>query len=128
MNDRDYFAAAALTGLLAAPTDKDRSMDYWARLAFEAADAMLRERDRVAETPEPQHVAETCRGERHDATPPEPPAAGVTLTDAEREAVRVARSHLQVASVEAWTLDERAQAERHAWALSCLLTRLGGST
>ena len=41
---RDTFAAAALTGLLAAPTDKDRSMEYWARLAYEAADAMLRER------------------------------------------------------------------------------------
>ena len=47
MTDRDTFAAAALTGLLAAPTDKDRSMDYWARLAYEAADAMLRERERV---------------------------------------------------------------------------------
>ena len=41
---RDHFAAAALTGLLAAPTDKDRSMEYWARLAYEAADAMLRQR------------------------------------------------------------------------------------
>jgi hypothetical protein len=82
MTDRDYFAAAALTGLLAAPTDKDRSMDYWARLAFEAADAMLAARGPVAETPEPQHVAGTCRGERQDA------AAGVTLTDAERGALK----------------------------------------
>lgn len=139
MTDRDAFAAAALTGLLAAPTDKDRSMDYWARLAFEAADAMLRERDRVAEIPESQQVAETCRSERQDdgpgdgwrwvafgdvlqrgdewfsrwcwditgnvgfacdqshkyrrridATPPEPPAADVTLTDAEREAFKLA--------------------------------------
>ncbi len=57
-------------------------MDYWAKLAYEAADAMLRERERVAEMPESQHAAGTCRGERHDA------AAGVTLTDAEREAVR----------------------------------------
>lgn len=47
MSDRDTFAAAALTGLLAAPTDKDRSMDYWARLSYEAADAMLRERERT---------------------------------------------------------------------------------
>jgi len=46
---RDHFAAAALAGLLAAPTDKDRSMDYWARLAYEAADAMLRERARSYE-------------------------------------------------------------------------------
>jgi hypothetical protein len=44
MTDRDCFAAAALTGLLAAPTDKDRAMEYWARLSYEAADAMLRER------------------------------------------------------------------------------------
>lgn len=44
---RDHFAAAALTGLLAAPTDKDRSWEYWARLAYEAADAMLRERGGV---------------------------------------------------------------------------------
>ena len=44
MNDRDTFAAAALTGLLAAPTDKDRSWEYWARLSYEAADAMIQER------------------------------------------------------------------------------------
>lgn len=42
---RDTFAAAALTGLLAAPTDKDRSSEYWARFSYEIADAMLRERD-----------------------------------------------------------------------------------
>jgi hypothetical protein len=47
MNDRDHFAAAALTGLLAAPTDKDRSMDYWARLAYESAEAVLRERQQT---------------------------------------------------------------------------------
>ena len=49
MTDRDTFAAAALTGLLAAPTDKDRSWDYWARIAYEAADAMLARRDGVTE-------------------------------------------------------------------------------
>jgi len=46
---RDTFAAAALKGLLAGPGDKDFSMDYWARHAYGAADAMLRERDRVTE-------------------------------------------------------------------------------
>jgi hypothetical protein len=46
---RDTFAAAALTGLQAAPTDKDRSLQYWARLSYETADAMLRERERVEE-------------------------------------------------------------------------------
>ena len=49
MTDRDTFAAAALTGLLGGPGDKDFSMDYWARHAYEAADAMLRERERVTE-------------------------------------------------------------------------------
>lgn len=42
--DRDTFAAAALTGLLAAPTDKDRSSEYWARFSYAISDAMLRER------------------------------------------------------------------------------------
>lgn len=68
---RDQFAAAALTGLLAAPTDKDRSMDYWARLAFEAADAMLRKR----------------------GNQPKPPDSS-TLTGAEREAVERAADWL----------------------------------
>jgi hypothetical protein len=63
--DRDQFAAAALTGLLAAPTCKDRSWDYWARIAYEAADAMLAERAKT----------------NHD-TAPQP-----TLTSAEREAL-----------------------------------------
>ena len=49
MTNRDKFAAAALTGLLAAPTDKYRSMDYWARLSYEAADAMLARRPCVTE-------------------------------------------------------------------------------
>ena len=47
MTDRDTFAAAALTGLLGGPGDKDFSMDFWARHAYEAADAMLRERART---------------------------------------------------------------------------------
>ena len=46
MTDRDEFAAAAMTGLLAGPGDKDFSMEYWARHAYGAADAMLRERER----------------------------------------------------------------------------------
>lgn len=45
MTDRDTFAAAALTGLLAAPTDKDRLSEYWARFSYEVADAMLAVRD-----------------------------------------------------------------------------------
>lgn len=50
MHLRDTFAAAALTGLLAAPTDKDRSSEYWARFSYEIADAMLRERVRSGVT------------------------------------------------------------------------------
>jgi hypothetical protein len=42
MTDRDTFAAAALTGLLAAPTDKDRAQEYWARFSYEVAAATLR--------------------------------------------------------------------------------------
>ena len=64
MTDRDTFAAAALTGLLGGPGDKDFSMDYWARHAYEAADAMLRERERT----------------NHDAAP-----AATARTDADRD-------------------------------------------
>ena len=63
MTPRDTFAAAALTGLLAAPTDKDRSMEYWARLAYEAADAMIRERERVTEPMPKEKRAEVAQQE-----------------------------------------------------------------
>jgi len=66
MTDRDEFAAAAMTGLLAGPGDKDFSMEYWARHAYGAADAMLRERERNGAV----SGRET-----------------VTLTDAERDAI-----------------------------------------
>lgn len=87
MNDRDYFAAAALTGLL---HRNYLTLDEVGPRAWQYADAMLAARGPVAETPEPQHVAGTCRSERQDAAPPQPPAAGVTLTDAEREALALA--------------------------------------
>jgi hypothetical protein len=80
MTDRDTFAAAALTGLLAGPGDKDFSADYWARHAYEAADAMLRERERVTEPMPKEKRAE------------------VSLTDEEKEAVKVATRSLVVAS------------------------------
>jgi hypothetical protein len=70
MNDRDYFAAAVLKGLLAShPRHEPVNELAYAKAAFEVADAMLRERDRVAESPESQHVAETCRTTYHDAAP-----------------------------------------------------------
>lgn len=71
MTDRDKFAAAALTGLLAAPTDKDRSWEYWARLSYEAADAMIQERKGVTKS-----------------KPAASPGIGsVTLWGSEREAI-----------------------------------------
>ena len=66
MNDRDTFASAALTGLLGGPGDKDFSMDYWARHAYEAADAMLRERERT------NHDAVPAAKARTDAATGEP--------------------------------------------------------
>ena len=44
MTDRDTFAAAALTGLLAGPGGK--TAEQWALHAYSLADAMLRERER----------------------------------------------------------------------------------
>jgi len=73
MTDRDTFAAAALTGLLAAPTDKDRSLEYWARLSYETADAMLRERGGTEPMPKEKRAE-----------------VSYTLTDEEREAIREA--------------------------------------
>jgi hypothetical protein len=82
MTDRDTFAAAALTGLLAAPTDKDRSMDYWARLAYEAADAMLRERGGTEPMPKEKRAE-----------------VSYTLTAEEREAIHRAEARLRTAYV-----------------------------
>ena len=49
MNERDTFAAAALTGLLADDGDRlDHAMSDFTRRAYEWADAMLLERGAVA--------------------------------------------------------------------------------
>ena len=64
MTDRDEFAAAALTGLLAGPGGK--TAEQWALHAYSLADAMLRERERNG-------AVSGCET--------------VTLTDAEREAI-----------------------------------------
>jgi len=49
MTDRDTFAAAALTGLLADDGDRiDSAMTDFTRRSYEWADAMLRERGGVA--------------------------------------------------------------------------------
>ena len=47
MTDRDHFAAAALTGLMTGLTMFD--LDVVAKQSYDIADAMLRERERVAE-------------------------------------------------------------------------------
>lgn len=47
MTDRDTFAAAALTGLLATGQGPYHGEDYFATAAYKAADAMLRERDKT---------------------------------------------------------------------------------
>jgi hypothetical protein len=49
MTDRDYFAAAALAGLMANPNNNDTTADAIRFWAWNWADAMLRERERVTE-------------------------------------------------------------------------------
>jgi hypothetical protein len=49
MTDRDHFAAAALTGLMANPKNNDTTADTIRFWAWNWADAMLRERERVTE-------------------------------------------------------------------------------
>jgi hypothetical protein len=94
MTDRDHFAAAAFTGLLAQGDDGSFSEESYARAAFRWADVMLRERERngaVAgrETVPKEKLAEVSSTLHSDA-------AGYTggvspdtksKTDAEREAI-----------------------------------------
>jgi hypothetical protein len=82
---RDTFAAAALTGLLAGPGDKDFSADYWARHAYEAADAMLRERSRTGKT-----AADTTPQSR----------AGMNASEAEIDALEFVVEEGRTASVD----------------------------
>lgn len=77
MTDRDTFAAAALTGLIA---NGDYSVDATPLLAYRMADAMLRERSRT--------------GQSAEDTPPQSRAGTPTLTDEEREAVEIAAAEL----------------------------------
>jgi hypothetical protein len=80
MTDRDTFAAAALTGLLADDGDRvDHAMPDFTARAYEWADAMLREQSKSV-TPDPAA----------DGTGWPTSGAGVTLTDEEREAIEVA--------------------------------------
>lgn len=134
MTDRDHFAAAALTGLLANEGDfDDHHIHEPCRRAYAWADAMLRERDlsragqiaqearesgekctdgeSVPENDHLRHVSQTCRV----AEPmPEEKRAEVsfTLTDEEREAIAHA-ADLLIGS-------------RPGATLRSLLARLGG--
>ena len=112
---RDHFAAAALTGLLYPEVDDEFAMPYIVGRAYLWADAMLRERERR----EPKTLNSGVYGpEWHAAVPnldaapaaraapsessaplgkglgtgdtQEPVACSLTLTDAEREALKAA--------------------------------------
>ena len=67
MNDRDTFAAAALTGLLADDGDRtEHAMPNFTARAYEWADAMLRERERH-HIPDAGKMVENTTN--HDAVP-----------------------------------------------------------
>ena len=89
MNDRDTFAAAALTGLIADDGDRTEfAMPSFAFRAYEWADAMLRARTRVTEP-----MTENKRAE-------------VALTESEREAVEQVLDELSGrAPAAAWVPD-----------------------
>lgn len=86
MRLRDTFAAAALTGLLFHNHEPPKPLRWWVEQAYDYADAMLRERARSYEkTDEKRRGLDT---------------SGVTLTDAEREALWFAIAYAQNAGHE----------------------------
>lgn len=77
MNDRDTFAAAALTGLLSRSIAPEQAMSEYVRSAFDYADAMLREReksrtgqtgDSAANCPERDRVTEPLKEKRAEVS------------------------------------------------------------
>lgn len=68
MTDRDTFAAAALTGLLATGQGPYHGEDYFAKAAYKAADAMLRERGRTNHDAAPEATADG-QGRDNPVTP-----------------------------------------------------------
>jgi len=62
MTDRDHFAAAALTGLLAQGDDGSFSEESYVRGAYRWADAMLRERGKLSASDSTAHEGDSCRG------------------------------------------------------------------
>lgn len=97
MTDRDHFAAAAMTGMLAQGDDGSFSEQSYARGAYRWADAMLRERsESYGEIDEKCRDSNTIRSE---------------LTESEREAVNDA---IYLCGAEAGLAGEQANAT--AWA------------
>ena len=106
MTDRDTFAAAALTGLLAGPAaGPAQTFDEFASEAFLLADAMLRERDKTS--------AEKTSG-----------SGSVTLTDEERAAVRTAAGCMGMWMLENGVTEDESM-QRSSATLRGLLERLG---
>lgn len=100
MTDRDHFAAAALTGLLGSNYGNSVQPTGMAILAYQLADAMLRERDET--------YAEKTSG-----------SGSETLSDEEREAVEWCRDNIT-----AMAHPSSAFAYIHAATLRNLLERL----
>jgi hypothetical protein len=81
MNDRDTFAAAALTGLLASnPYDQAMTYAEYADESYRMADAMLRERERVTDPLPKEKRAEVSAAPV--SRPPETRTSGVAHSQA----------------------------------------------
>jgi hypothetical protein len=110
MTDRDTFAAAALTGLLARVSEKLVSPDAIRESAYAWADLMLDGRDAALR---PKDAAYTGGVSASSESKP-------TLTYAEREAIRLVSDNYE--------LLPSAHAKQIAATLRALLARLGGGT
>ena len=124
MTDRDTFAAAALTGLLASnPYDQAMTYEQYANESYRMADAMIRERGKA--------VSDNCvtgsqREMEYPVTEPMPKEkraeVSFTLTDEERDAVKLAADFLED---EFYGCSDKCAAEHNAVAtLRKLLERL----
>jgi hypothetical protein len=69
VTDRDHFAAAALTGLLANPKNNDSTADTIRFWAWNWADAMLREREQTGSRPTIDGIPVPPDPTNHDAAP-----------------------------------------------------------
>ena len=141
MTDRDIFAAAALTGLLADDGDRvDHAMPDFTARAYEWADAMLRERERTSPTPQPRTVVLSTGGvvyyhPTHDAvpearatndggTPKGAGGTGDTPSDAEIDALEYVVEEGSIASMDdygilrSWLIRLRPEWESQSYAES----------